>query len=712
MNNISIQNVNEQSPYLKDIIALGDANKQTLGFLPESVFIEQAMSLGIIVAVTQDGQCVGYLMYNLAKRNRHVRIMHLCVDKKFRGLGIAKRLNDYLIEKTKDIAYGIKLSCRKDYPISQMWPRLGYVAISEKPGRKKSGSTLVNWWLDHHHPLLFDLKKEDLSVSLRVAIDSRIFYELSSREEKSNRESSNREVELLELDWLNEEVVLGVTEEIFTEINRDFKTQQEKVKKRLAVDKFNLIKSTLVQDGEVLSTLESLSFTNCAIPEIASCLRHITRCVNAGVPIFLTLNKDLLSLQEAIQKISGILVLKPSELLIRLDDILKQVQYQPVHLAGLEFKSQTISEVSDLALLLSIFSSSDSTEPEENFRKYLYDSAQGLLRSQLITHNKRPIALVISDMSSSKEAVIRCLRATKSSYSNTILRHVLFQFITQAVQDKIAITKVMDSHISEDVGLALQDSNFIALPNSSEWVKIHYQCSAELENASRALAELSSLHRSYKLLPMLLTKMSDSNFLNDSISISDVEKLLWPLKILDAEQPSFIIPITPKWAKELFDYKLANQTLFGASNPEVFLNTESVYYRSQLPTGGLKPNICGRILWYVSKGRHREYVSTQAIRACSQIDEILVDYPERLYNRFSRLGIYELSQLIEISKAPDGSRKIMAIKFSNTEIFQNPIHLARVRDILQNQAPLQSPYKISPRQFSEIYMNGMLLVND
>jgi hypothetical protein len=73
---------------------------------------------------------------------------------------------------------------------------------------------------------------------------------------------------------------------------------------------------------------------------------------------------------------------------------------------------------------------------------------------------------------------------------------------------------------------------------------------------------------------------------------SEIERMLWPAKISDAEIPTFIVPIRATWAQNLFDEGLANQELFGA-RPELVLKREQVYYRANQPCGLETP---GRIL--------------------------------------------------------------------------------------------------------------------
>ena len=44
---------------------------------------------------------------------------------------------------------------------------------------------------------------------------------------------------------------------------------------------------------------------------------------------------------------------------------------------------------------------------------------------------------------------------------------------------------------------------------------------------------------------------------------SDVEHLLWPAKILGCGIPTYVVPIRPRWATDLFDTGMADDMLWG-----------------------------------------------------------------------------------------------------------------------------------------------------
>ena len=155
----------------------------------------------------------------------------------------------------------------------------------------------------------------------------------------------------------------------------------------------------------------------------------------------------------------------------------------------------------------------------------------------------------------------------------------------------------------------------------------------------------------------------------DPSTASEVEHLLWPAKIADAELPSFIVPIRPEFAQHLFDEHLAKQSLFGA-DVDLALNPESVYYRSACPRILEYP---GRILWYVSK--KGKFSGTMSIRACSRIAEVCIGKPKPLFKRFQRLGVYEWADVIGAAHQ-DFERDIMAVRFHDTELLP-PVGIGR-----------------------------------
>ena len=140
--------------------------------------------------------------------------------------------------------------------------------------------------------------------------------------------------------------------------------------------------------------------------------------------------------------------------------------------------------------------------------------------------------------------------------------------------------------------------------------------------------------------------------------------------------------------------------MFGAK-PELGLSREGVYYRAKSPAAGLKAP--ARILWYVSYGQR--FAGTGHVRACSRLEDVIIDTPKNLYRRFRRLGIYDWSHVFDLAKR-DLSNEIMALRFSDTELFTSPIEWNELQGILRNfgcKTQIQSPVVVSPELFAELY---------
>jgi hypothetical protein len=293
------------------------------------------------------------------------------------------------------------------------------------------------------------------------------------------------------------------------------------------------------------------------------------------------------------------------------------------------------------------------------------------------------------------------LRIADNSLASTLARHLIFQAISHSYREHYQFTKITDLYLDSIVITAIQEDYFVRASNGS-WVKANLAAAEFGSQLSQRLMTLAStLGEEYNFCIQLADTLSKENLIKDVQTSSNIERFLFPAKIIDAEIPAFIIPIQPRWAIHLFDEELANQTLWGAKL-ELAFNREAVYYKSIVNSGGLKAP--GRILWYVSQDAYNNYYGVGAIRACSCVDEVVIGKPTELYQRYQRLGVYQLSDVLAIS-AKEG--KIMAIRFSNTELFDQVIDLKTIRKLLGKNLTPQSPYKIDNNTFQKMYNLGI-----
>lgn len=220
MNTISVDTIEADSSLLAQVIELADENTATLGFLPRQAFSEHASKRLILAAVNSSGNLAGYLLYRIVRRRHRIAIVHLCVDAGYRGQGISKQLFDALVERSRGYR-GIVLLCRRDFETAnRLWKRLKFRPRSEKPGRGTGDTTLTEWWYDFGGTTLFDYAAVDKQ---QVIIDANIFFAFQ------DSKTAVPETLALQADWLNDEIELKVTPEIFHEVNRQ---ENERLRKK------------------------------------------------------------------------------------------------------------------------------------------------------------------------------------------------------------------------------------------------------------------------------------------------------------------------------------------------------------------------------------------------------------------------------------------------------------------------------------------------
>jgi hypothetical protein len=314
-----------------------------------------------------------------------------------------------------------------------------------------------------------------------------------------------------------------------------------------------------------------------------------------------------------------------------------------------------------------------------------------------------PIALIVYDRSKSHELSIPIFRVRYRSLSETLARHIVYRAITLSANEGRTFTKLTEIQIEDSIVRVVQDAGFTNIQDN--WLKVNLKIVSPAVELSKMLLNISSsLGEEYNICRLIADNLRSLET-SDIEYISELEKLLYPTKISDYDIPNFIIPIKPTWAKELFDEGLAKQSFLGSERSELALNWEAIYYRKKkLPSQKFKSP--ARILWYVSEdNKDRGYRQTMAIRACSTLDEVIIGNAEELYLRFQRLGIFKWSDIKDLS-GDTSSNEIMAVKFSNTELFENPIPLQKIREILKPNVQFLSPQFITNEDFFKIYSIG------
>lgn len=677
--------------FLDQIKHLWRVNSRTLGFFPEGAFQEHASQGQVLVAHTQQGEVLGYLLFRVSRER--VVIVHLCIAQPYRRQHIAQRLVEHLSGLTKGYR-GIVATCRRDFEANNLWPRLGFVAISERLGRGRDRAPLTDWWFDHSTPdLLASIRSSCEPDRLRAVLDANVFYDIHNDPAPDTAESKS-----LVANWLEPFVELALTRETLNEINRNSKASERSHHRRLARTYTEAICEPAIFKRLRLELREL--FPNQLSPSDESDIRQLAWAIGSGAKVFLTRDGELLKLESKIYERYGLSVLRPSSLILHLDEVRERAQYHPARIAG----SLTWARIKDTPddIFVKTFQCFKGGETKKNFRERLCAFLADPRRYQsfeLHSPEGDLLACVVYERANARELTIPLFRVRDPQHGVTIQRNLLLRALKTAASENRVLVRVTDQYCEEAVRAALREDYFTETSNG--WVKVTLRGQYTTQDLASLLARIG---REMNVEFTSLAQLSE-HVRQDVRTARLIERQLWPVKLIDAPLKSFIVPIKPIWAKELFDERLANEDLFGA-HTTLGLKREAVYYRAATPSCGLMAP--ARILWYVSGDK--KYCGAMNIRACSYLEGVVTGKPGELFRRFNRLGIYKWADILSVAKG-DHHGKVMAMRFSDTELLEEPVSWAQLTNVGRKygmKLHLQSPVKIPSEVFHELY--GMSMV--
>lgn len=616
----------------------------------------------MLAAVSED-KTLGYALYDLP--GDRVKIVHLCVAADRRRSGVARQLIEALSSRHHD-RRGLELACRRDFPADALWPNLGFRPVLERPGRSHAGHPLTIWLLEHGQPNLFTLTVEDQDHDV-AAIDHNIFVDLVS-DRRQGCESRH-----LKEDWISEYLDLCVTDEVLHEINQCQDAG---------------LRSTMQKQASAFRHLSTGSHPWKDLVPIAARLvpaaepadhRHLARAVAAGSTYFVTRDDEVLEAADRLQDEFRIIVVRPETLILRIDRLRSRGRYEPKALEATTIVASAPDEI-DQREFVAAFLNYGAGERAAALRQLLRPALASPAVHDIGVFREPGGRLIGTLIRSSCEnhVDVELIRVNPSGrLGNAVARQLAFLPRRVAAEERLPRVVISDPNPSASVLRALPDEGY-DVDNDECWT-----CSVQ-----PGLVEASAAHDLHEDLDV-----------PSAVAAAALERKRWPLKIVGAQLPVFMVSINPAWAEQLFDTHLAAATLFGR-NLELGLSREHVYYRSPGAAGGIEHP--ARILWYVTGGVAGHEVGH--VRAVSQLEEVVTGMAQPLYQRFARLGVWNQQQ---VQRAADANGRAMALRFVDTEVFARPLGLEELRAVYRESgrdftAP-QSPRRVHEHTFCLLY---------
>lgn len=670
---VTISAIGLTSPLLAAVKLLGRKHSGTLGFFPDGAFEDHAARGHLLAASVGETVLVGYCAFRVSKGR--AMIAHLCVAEAHREKGLAKKLfaGVKAHAQERDLC-GIGLHCRRDYPSTNLWPKLGFVPVKNKPGRGIDGVELTLWW--HALPAADLFSQPEASEKrLEVVIECNVFRDLHDTAVKRNEQA-----QYLSADWLAAHIELCAVQELLVELNRiPLPLPREGLMRH--AQRYRLLSSSTTRTDEIYSELKVIFGHAAPTQQQASDMRHVAMSAAAEADVLLTRDKEILSHAAEIGERFGLQVMEPVDLISRLNEAEQAALYQPARFASTDIQKAR-PRAEDLDGLAEKLHAPSQRETRAQFAAklgaFLCNRDTAVIAAQA---DGAPLFLIAH-----RQAATRCeipvLRCTRTALAATALRHALLQIISDTAKLGGRPLVIRDTLLSEEVQSILHELGFRI--GADGWEKITLRF---LGDASAFTTVLKSIGQ--PAIP-------------ENVPGTEIEARYWPAKVVGAGVETWAVAIQAGWATELFETKFADEQLFRPKR-ELILSRENVYYSGAIQSG--MEGATGRLLWYVSKDAHQP--GSQSIRACSRLLEVCRGPALELFQRFRRLGVFSKHDVLSLVGG-DAKKEILALRFADTELFDYsfPGAEAKALGILNN---FTSPVRVPETAFAEIYRQGMKL---
>lgn len=676
------------SPELEAVKKLWRKHSSTLGFFPEGAFSEYAQR-GHVVVAERSAVVVGYTLFR--RTGTRVAIVHLCVDAAARGKGVARLLLDEVSRLSAD-ADGVSLKCRRDFDADKLWPKLGFRPVREVRGRGRDGALLTVWLKSHGHNDLFSLAAKKREPRTVAVIDANVFFDLAEVEERASADESRA----LEADWLKDVLELRITHELFDEIGRHGDGEVRRHNLALA-QRFNVVECTP----------DELDAARRAISEVLPVPRnqrdrsdreHLARCVAARLSYFITRDGLLLEYADALWERTNVEVLRPGELVVDLDELERAEAYRPARFAGTSMRLVPANDVLEDRTADAFRGSQRRAEFLRTLRSHT--CSPRTFGSHVVLSSDVPVGLLTRGRDEEGCFDVPLLNVAGPD-ARTLASYLAHHIQAEAVAQRASVVVVDDAGLDPTTRASLEADDFSCVDGA--WLKLVCPVVGTRE-AVKSWVEEVRRRTSRPVVAAFLAQVERSGMLELPGAV--LERVLWPLKVLDEGLPTFVVPVRPSWAQHLFDAELASLDLFGAK-AHLAMSRENVYYRS--PTNPATLPTPARILWYVSA--ESSTPGTKAIRACSRLVEVMVGPPKVVYKAGRRLGIYDWKDVAQLAEKSRNGH-VQALRFCDTECFRTPVPLHGVQRILEKleaanvNRSFPSPQPVSELVFAAIYRAG------
>lgn len=631
----------------RQVLEIAKKQKATLGFLPDSAFGDRARAGRLLIAIQGDN-VLGYSLFDLP-RSGQIKLRHVCADPAARGLDLGR----LMLNKIADLhpeAIGMTADCRKDYGLEKFWTLAGFSPRSERKGRASSGSILVVWWRQLSQVDLFDTAMATEPGGLAV-LDTNVVSDLYA---PTNLDRTSRNsAEAVSGAALDAVITLAVSPQVDLELSRIDDTNSRRTQQQRSQELFRLRRLPAAAEIKQRITNFLGSATLASDSSLQDDLVHIADAIANKARYFVTNDESLVKRVGApVATEWGLELLRPHQFIELVFKESRTQLYESRLIETLNLTWHPTSRYSEQALEEAFLI--HGRERATDFRRALRSS---IVRSpgtaEVLEDDTGEFWALLATSTTESVMTVALVRAKPGRRSSTLILQIARLIRERAVANGVHKVLVQRGAVTEQTARLLLEDGFVSEQGDLR---------ASVEGGVISTAGVS---RRWALGAEPSPRQ-----------VTEFERTYWPLTVIGAGLPVYVVPIQPRFAAHLFGLT-DGPGLFDIGSKDLGLMRENVYYSGAMMT--LPPGP-GRILWYVTQDATR---TTRQIAAYSRLVESARLEPDEAFRRFKHLGIFDRKDLRGVA-AKDG--RVHVIRFEDTVILRRPIDRAEMNPMFERHA--------------------------
>lgn len=704
-----LQTYDETRDYISRVQAAADGNRDVFGFLPNMAYEYQAQQNKLWVAINDNSEYIGHLMFGGVYPV--LRVIQIHVEPCARKAGVGKQLFNQLKQYGETEGYlNIRARVASDLEANHFYNKLGFNVATQKKGGETTGRVINIRNYELNVPSLFDsmgdfrhrldihnmvIQEAPILSQPTYAFDLNVIHD-TVKDRGWEKVSGN----IFARSQMGE-YKLCATPELITELERTSPATEDPLlnfaKNALPI----LAKIPNEKLSELISELDKIIFRGDAkigkkAPNKLSDLKHLAYAIQHKLTGFITRDNAILSQRDILKEKYRINILSPYDFDFDLnvpDNMLSQDSSgESLHFVTNSLPSN--DEIVRFASDLGIYPSPELFGDKMN------------ASHQVCTYVKRDtqiVGLAIISSHANKEIRASICVNENASAASKIIDHLLAQITKSSLRDSFGTIKVTVPVSNIKTIETLQTQGFfrtsIANQKTIQFKKASFEYILSSENWDKTRSFLKeSINLSIPAhFPCGKEWQNTGVYIENkdkssALSLFEFETIISPTMVIFPERTGIIMPIEYKYSRLLFGNTSA-QTEFSllVAEEEALSRLEKAYFCTPRKSGLFHKGT--KVVFYESSPNSYAVgwarITSSSIR---HVDDILLHY--------SRQGVLQKEALVDVANTKG---EIRVVTFDNFVEFTNKISHKELKSMgCDNGANFVTAQKIGSEQLRKI----------